>query len=48
MPVQVKTPTELQKYVRPDGRLTIEGLQLLLSVVQALRDHETRITALEP
>lgn len=45
----------ITRYVTPDGRLTLEGLQLFrdllaaLAVLQAqIADHEARIAALEP
>lgn len=48
MAVQVPIPNSLEKYVTPDGRLTQAGLILLQQIVEALADHETRITTLEP
>lgn len=48
MTVQVPIPASLVKYVKPDGRLTDEGLKLLERIVAKLDDHENRITALEP
>ena len=44
----VQTPKASVRYVAPDGRLTPEGMQLLLAAFARLNDHETRITALEP
>ena len=49
------TPQQNVRYIREDGRLTPEGMQLLLRMVKAIRaleavtaGHETRITTLEP
>ena len=44
----VQTPKASVRYVAPDGRLTPEGMQLILAVVQRQNDHETRLSALEP
>ena len=44
----VQTPKAPVRYVDSDGRLTPEGMQLLLAVVARLNDHETRLSALEP
>jgi len=45
------TPPEINavlQYVTPDGRLTPEGLRLFARLLDVLRDHEARITTLEP
>lgn len=36
------------KYITADGRLTDEGLKLFVAMLNQLKDHETRIVALEP
>lgn len=53
--MSVPTPQLGVRYIRDDGRLTPEGMQLLLRMAEAIRaletttaDHETRITVLEP
>lgn len=49
MAVEVKDPVGLSRYVNPEtGQLTLAGLELLQRIVDALRDHEERIEALEP
>ena len=45
MAVQVPIPNDLEKYVKPDGRLTKEGLILLQQAVEKLQDHEDRLVA---
>lgn len=51
----VPSPQIGVRYIREDGKLTPEGMQLFLRMVEAIRaletttaDHETRIAALEP
>lgn len=48
MTVEVKQPNRLSALVDKDGRLTLEGLELLQRAIDAIRDHETRLEALEP
>lgn len=48
MTVEVKQPIALQKFVNEDMTLTLDGLELLQRIVEALQDHETRIDTLEP
>ena len=45
MTVELKIPTRIQHLVDKDGRLTLEGLQILERMVAMLRDHEARLTA---
>lgn len=44
----VLPPMALSRFVTPEGRLTPEGMQVLLALVTRLNDHEARIAALEP
>lgn len=53
--MSVPTPQLGVRYIREDGKLTPEGMRLLLRMAEAIRalettatDHETRITILEP
>lgn len=48
MAVKVETVNSITKYVTEDGKLTIEGIRLLQTIVEALADHETRLVVLEP
>lgn len=41
-------PQQMVRYVDAQGRLTREGMELLQRIVASLKDHETRLTALEP
>lgn len=45
MAVQVPIPNELERYVKPDGRLTKEGIILWQQIVSKLTDHEDRLDA---
>lgn len=45
--MSIPEPQALVRYVTTDGRLTPEGMQLFLAWLATLRDHETRIAALE-
>lgn len=36
------------RYIDAEGRLTPEGMRLLLAVVEALNALETRVEAIEP
>ena len=38
----------LLAYIDAEGRLTIEGLKLFEQLLAVLRDHEGRISVLEP
>lgn len=53
--VVLKQVDHLSQYVTADGRLTLQGLELIQRIIEAteeaqtmLDDHEARITALEP
>lgn len=48
MSVELLEPSPIEQYVDEEGRLTIEGVKLLQRLVEALRDHESRIETLEP
>lgn len=49
MAIEVTDPVALERYVDPEtGRLTLAGMELLQRAIQAIRDHENRIEALEP
>lgn len=48
MAVELFEPNLIEKYIDADGRLTIEGVKLFQRIIEMLRDHETRIEALEP
>jgi hypothetical protein len=43
----VPDPQAFVRYITADGRLTPEGMQLFLAWVAIMRDHETRLAALE-
>lgn len=43
MPVTVPEPLRSTRYVDKDGKLTTEGIILLLKVVEKLEDHENRL-----
>ena len=43
MAVKVEKPNTVERYVGPDGRLTIEGVKLLQRIVAAIDDHEARL-----
>lgn len=38
----------LLQYMTPDGRLTVEGQKVFQQIIATLKDHEARITTLEP
>lgn len=44
----VPEPLVSQRLVTPDGRLTPEGIALLLAVVERINNIEPRVAALEP
>ncbi len=48
MSIQAKEPTNIEKYVDKDGRLTIDGLLYFQLVIRTLQDHEDRLVVLEP
>ena len=48
MTVQVDLPNDIERYVDPNGRLTIEGMKIIRKLALAVQDHEERIKALEP
>ncbi len=45
MTVEVTAPSQDVVYVTKDGRLTLEGLRLLIQIIAKLEDHETRLLA---
>lgn len=48
MAVQLLEPNLVERITDKEGRLTIEGVLILQRILEALRDHEARITTLEP
>ena len=45
MTVKTEPPLPDQKFVNPDGTLTVEGLILLQQLTRKLDDHEERLVA---
>jgi ferric-dicitrate binding protein FerR (iron transport regulator) len=48
MDIPTPIPAPVQIVDPKTGQLTVTGLQKLNEIIRALRDHETRITDLEP
>ncbi len=48
MTVKLLEPNLVEKYIEADGKLTLDGVKLLDRIIAMLKDHEARITALEP
>jgi hypothetical protein len=45
--VKLLEPVLIEQYIDADGRLTLEGMKLFERMINMLKDHEARITALE-
>ena len=48
MTVKLLEPALVERYVNADGTMTLEGMKLFQRMIDMLKDHETRITTLEP
>ena len=46
--MNINDPQRLVPIVDSEGRLTLEGITYILSLVQAVRDLQARVEALEP